>query len=342
MIKRFLFLATTIVGLTLTPGMMLGAETFFEGKMIRLIVGTSPGGGYDIYARTIARHMGNHIPGHPNIIVENMPGAGMLISANYLYKVAKPDGLTIGHFGGGLFFNQVMGQPGVEFDARKFEYIGAATKGDPVCVLAKTSGITSIERWIASKTPVKLGGVGPGLFTPDNCIRILKVALGLPIQLVSGYKGITEVRLATESGELAGTVGAWSGLKMSWRKVLETGDVVVVLQAVPKPIPDIPNVPLAINLAKTDEARQLIEVGIHSNSEIMWPFTLSPGTPKERVEILRKAFQETLRDKEFLAEAAKAKLSLDPISGEEFEKTIARIFKLDSATIAQFKEILFK
>jgi len=339
--KRF-FLPMVAIVFTLIPCITLGAGPFYEGKMIRIIVGTSPGGGYDIYARTIARHLGNHIPGHPNIIVENMPGAGMLISANYLYKIAKPDGLTIGHFGGGLFFNQLMGQPGVEFDARKFEYIGAATKGDPVCVLAKSVGITSIDKWVNSKTPVKLGGVGPGLFTPDNCVRILKVALGLPIQLVSGYKGITEVRLATESGELAGTVGAWSGLKMSWRKFLETGDAVVVLQAVPKPIPDLPNVPLAINLAKTEEARELIEVGIHSNSEIMWPFTLSPGTPKERVEILQKAFQETLKDKEFLAEAEKAKLSLDPITGQEFEKTIARIFKLDSATIAKFKEILFK
>ena len=128
-----------------------------------------------------------------------------------------------------------------------------------------------------------MGGVAPGAFAPDNCIRILKAALGLPIQLISGYNGITDIRLAAESGELAGTVGGWHGLKMSWRKVLDTGDVVVVLQAVPKPFPDLPNVPLAINFAKTEEARQLIEVGIHSNSAIMWPFVLPPGTPKERV-----------------------------------------------------------
>ena len=342
MIKRFLFLIVAIIGLTLIPCITLGAETFYEGKMIRIIVGYSPGGGYDIYARAIARHMLKHIPGHPAIIVENMPGAGGLISANHLYRVAKPDSLTMAHFNGGLFFNQLMGEPGIEFDSRKFEYIGAAVTGYVVCLLSKASGITNIDKWMASKTPVKMGGVAPGAFSPDNCTRILKVALGLPIQLVSGYKGISEVRLATESGELAGTVGAWYGVRASWRKVIETGDVVVVLQATPNPFLDHPNVPLAINLAKTKEARQLIEAGIHSNGVFTWPFVLPPATPKERVQILRKAFQETLKDKEFLAEAEKAKLALDPVTGDELEKAIAEIFKIDSAIVAQFKEILFK
>ena len=156
-IKRFFFLFTAIVWLTLISSISLAAGPFYEGKTIRIIVGFSPGGGYDIYARAIARHMGKHIPGNPTIIVENMPGAGSLISANHLYRVAKPDGLTIGHFSGGLFFNQLMGQPGIEFDARKFEYIGAAVKGDVVCVLTKASGITSIEKWMASKDASQIG-----------------------------------------------------------------------------------------------------------------------------------------------------------------------------------------
>lgn len=341
MFKRLLPLLVCIVGLTLIPYIASAAAPFYEGKTIRIIVGYSAGGGFDTYARVISRHMGRHIQGNPTIIVENMTGAGGLISANHLYKVAKPDGLTIGHFSGYLFFSQVLGQPGIEFDARKFEFIGAARE-EVAYAFTKASGITSIEKWMASKAPVKMGGLGAGTFAPDSVIRILKAALGLPIQLISGYKGTADIRLACESGELAGTSWGWETMRVTWRKSLETGDVVVVLQAVPKPFPDLSTVPLAINVAKTDEARQLIEVGIHSPSVFARPLVLPPGTPKERVEILSKAFQETLKDKEFLAETEKAKLDMNPSTGEELEREVARIFTLESARLAKLKDILFK
>ncbi len=341
MVKRFLCLATAIVGFAVASEVVLASESFYEGKAIRIIVGYSAGGGYDTYARVLSRHMGRHIPGNLAIIVENMPGAGSLISANYLYKVAKPDGLAIGHFGGGLLFNQVMGQLGIEFDARKFVYVGAANKEDDVATLSKASGITNIEKWMSSKTPIKLGGFAPGGLT-DNAIRILKTALGLPIQLVSGYKGSADIRLAVESGELAGSIWAWDGAKTTWRDALESGNIVAVLQAVPKPLPDLPNVPLAINLARTDEARQLIEVGIHRNSVFSRPFVLPPGTPRERVQTIRLAFQKTLKDKEFLAEAEKIQMGLDPITGDELERTVNEIFKLDPVFLVKLKEILFK
>ncbi len=331
-----------IIGLILISFPALAAAPFYEGKTIRIIVGYSAGGGYDTYARVVSRHMGRHIPGNPTIIVENMTGAGSLISANHLYKVAKPDGLAIGHFNGGLFFNQILSQPGIEFDARKFEFIGAAVKEEVAFAFTKASGITSMEKWMSSKTPVKMGGVGPGAFAPDNVIRIVKVALGLPIQLVSGYKGTADIRLACESGELAGTSWGWDSMRATWRKALETGDVVVVLQGVPKPFPDLPKVPLAIHLAKTDEARQLIEVGIHSPSVFARPFVLPPGTAKGRCQILSKALQETLKDKEFLAETEKAKLDLTPVTGEELEEAVSKIFKLDSVMLAKLNGILFK
>lgn len=333
-----------IVLFSFIPEITFSATPFYEGKVIRIIVGYSAGGGYDTYARVVSRHMGKHIPGNPTIIVENMTGAGSLISANHLYKVAKPDGLTIGHFNGGLFFNQVLGEPGIEFDAKKFEFIGAAVKEEVAYAFTKASGITSIEKWMASKTktPVKMGGVAPGAFAPDNVIRIVKAALGLPIQLISGYKGTADIRLACEGGELAGTSWGWDSMRATWRKSLETGDVVVVLQGVPKPFPDLPKVPLAINLAKTDEARQLIEVGIHSPSIFARPFVLPPGTPKEREQILSKALQETLKDKEFLAETEKAKLDLNLVTREELEKAVAGIFKIDSTMSAKLKDILFK
>jgi tripartite-type tricarboxylate transporter receptor subunit TctC len=183
------------------------ADDFYKGKTVRIVVGFSAGGGFDTYARAITRHMSKHIPGQPAIVVENMTGAGSLIAANHVYKVAKPDGLTIGHFIGGLFLGQVLGQAGVEFDARKFEFIGAPITDHVVCALTKASGITSVEKWMASKTPVKMGGIAPGTSTPDNATRILKAALGLPIQLVTGYKGTADVRLAAESGEDPAAVG---------------------------------------------------------------------------------------------------------------------------------------
>ena len=331
-----------IVGVVMVASAALAAAPFYEGKTMRIIVGYSAGGGYDTYARVLSRHMGKYIPGNPTIIVENMTGAGSLISANHVYKVAKPDGLTLGHFNGGLFFNQVLNQPGIEFDARKFEFIGAAVKEECAFAFTKASGITSVEKWAASKTPVKMGGVAPGAFAPDNVIRIVKAALGLPIQLISGYKGTADIRLAAEGGELAGTSWGWDSMRATWRKALETGDVVVVMQAVPKPFADLPNVPLVINLAKTDEARNLIQMGIHSPSVFARPFVLPPGTPQDRLQMLRKALQDTLKDKEFLAETEKAKLDLNPVSGEDLETAVGEIFKMEPSMLPKLNDILFK
>lgn len=315
---------------------------FYKGKALRIIVGFTAGGGFDTYSRAIARHMGKHIPGNPGFIVENMTGAGSLIAANHLYKVAKPDGLTMGHFIGGLFLGQALGQKGIEFDARKFEYIGAPTTDHVVCAFTRASGITNMERWMASKMPVKMGGTGPGNSTPDNVTRILKAVLGLPVQLVSGYKGTADIRLAADGGELAGGCWGWASIKVTWRKALDAGDTVVVLQASRKPHPDLPKVPNAISLAKTDEARQLIEVGIHGDSQIARTYTLPPGTPKERVQILRRAFHDTLKDPEFLADAERSKLTVDPVSGDEVERVIAGLFKFDPPLVAKLNEILYK
>lgn len=317
------------------------ADDFFKGKTIRVVVGFSAGGGFDPYARAIARHMSRHIPGQPPIIVENMTGAGSLISANHMFKVAKPDGLTIGHFIGGLFLGQVLGQPGVEFDGRKFEFIGAPITDHVVCALTKASGITSVEKWMASKTPVKMGGIAPGTSTPDNATRILKAALGLPIQLVTGYKGTADVRLAAESGEVAGGCWGWDSVKTTWRKAIESGDAVVVLQANRKNHPELPQIPQAIKLAKTEDARRMIDVGIHADSDIVRTYTLPPGTPKDRVQTLRKAFDDTLKDAEFLADAKKSNLSVVPVSVEEIERDINALFKLDPGLVAKLKDLLY-
>ena len=314
-------------------------EASFKGKTIRMIVGLAPGGGYDTYSRLIARHLGKHIPGNPVVIVENMDGAGSLIAANYIYKIAKPDGLTIGHILGGLFLQQLLGKAGIEFDAAKFEYIGVPAQDNFMIGVSKATGITSVEKWIASKTIVKFGGVTPGGGT-DDIPKVLAHTLGLPLQVVSGYKGTGPVRLAFNSGEVQGVSNAWESFKATWRQEVESGDVVIVLQATVKAHPELPNVPVAYDLARTDEARKLIQVVVRVNGPSTRPYLLPPGTPKERVEMLRKAFMDTMRDPELLSDAQKAKLDIIPDDGASLERNVREIFKLDPPLVAKLKEIL--
>jgi len=337
--KMLSLLFLIIVGLVLGLGIVHSwAQEFYKDKAVRFVVAYAAGGGYDTYTRLIARHISKHIPGQPSAIVENKTGAGGLIAVNFLYNQAKPDGLTIGNWNGMLGLQQHLGLSGVEYDAPKFESIGAPVRQSQTCLITNASGITSVEKWMASKKPVKLGGLGPGT-TPSDMARVLSAALGLPMQLVEGYKGGADVRLALDSDELEGMCGlAWEIAKATWSKQLEY--MTVVVQAMPKAHPDLPKVPLAINFAKSEEARQLIHVGLHDVSTVVQIYTAPPGTPKDRVQILRKAFQDTLKDPEFLAEAKKARLELDPISAEEVAEIIAGFAKLPLALLGKLKDIL--
>jgi len=340
MSTRMWFYTLTFLSLIL-PDFLFAAEVnFFQGKTVRIVVGTSPGGGFDVYSRALARHMGNYIPGNPTFLVENMSGAGHRIAANHVYKVARPDGLTIGNFFGGLLVGQVLGYSGIEFDAVKFEYIGVPVKDNPVCAFTKASGITSYERWTAAKTPVKLGATGADDLMLYGIPKILNAALGVPVQVVAGYKGTSDIRLAAESGELAGGCWGWESIRSTWRTAIDSGNVNVVLQTVPKSQPELMKVPLAIEMAKTDEGRQLIQIGIHNVSAITRPYMLPPGTPKDRVQILRKALTDTLKDQDFLAEIKKLNFAVDPISGEELDAIIHGLFKIKPETLAKLKEIL--
>lgn len=314
------------------------SDDYYRGKTVRIVVGLSAGGGFDIYARALARHMGKHIAGNPSFVVDNMPGAGSMIAANHVYKAAKPDGLTIGHFVGSLFMQQLLGRPGAEFEATKYEFIGAPIPEKTACALTKASGITNVDRWFAAKTPVKLGATGSGPIV--DVPKILKAAVGLPIQLVLGFKGTADIRLAAESGELAGACWSWDAIKSTWTRGLESGEVNIVLQAVAKPLADLPKVPLAISYAKSADARQLIEVGIHDAADISRPFVMPPGTPKDRVQIMRQAFLATLKDPAFVAEAEKSKLEIDPVTGETLEKIVAGLYKMNPAMLAKLKEVL--
>jgi tripartite-type tricarboxylate transporter receptor subunit TctC len=312
---------------------------FYEGKSIRIIVGFSAGGGYDAYTRTLARHMGKHISGNPAIVVENMPGAGSMISANYSYKAARPDGLTIGHFIGGLFLQQLLRKPGIEFDAARFQFVGVPAQDNFVLGVSKSSGITDLDSWLASKQVVKFGGVATGSGT-DDFPNLLRATIGLPAQMVSGYKGTADVRLAFNSGEIAGLSNSWESTKSTWRKELEVGDLKLIVAATLRSHPELPKLPLAINYAKTEEAKQLISTVARVHGPTVRPYVLPPDTPKDRVQIMRRAFMDTMKDPEFLAEAKKANLDINPDDGATLEQNVKEILKLEPALVAKLKEIL--
>lgn len=339
--KRKISSALIVVGFTLVAaiGPASAQELLYKDKTIRIIVGFAAGGGYDTYARLIARHLSKHLPGNPTVTVDNMAGAGSLISANHLYKVAKPDGLTIGHFIGGLFLQQLLGKPGVEFDARKFEYIGVPAQDDFMLGVSKATGITSAEQLMRAKTPVKLGGVATGSGT-DDLPNIFKATIGLPVQLVSGFKGTAPIRLAFNSGEIEGLFNSWQSFRATWRNEVESGDLKVVLQGTLTRHPELPGVPLGIDLAKTEEAKKLIRVVVQVHGPTVRPLVLPPGTPKERVQMLRNAFMETVKDPELLAEAKKARLEINPLDGATLERGINEIFALDTALVGKLKDIL--
>jgi tripartite-type tricarboxylate transporter receptor subunit TctC len=283
--------------------------------------------------------MGKHIPGNPTLIVENMTGAGTRILAKYLFSAAPPDGLSFGIFNGYLLLGRVLGMKGLDFDVRQYEWIGVPVQDHVSCGITKASGVTNLKEWQATKTPVKIGALGPGNSTAD-VPRLLKGILNLPIQMVEGYKGTADVRIAADSGEVGGACWAWQSMEVTWRKALQSGDVNVVLQVAPKSHPDLTKVPNAFDLVKTDEDKRLLSAGVVLPSSVTRVYAARPGTPKDRIRILQKAFSDTMKDPAFLAEAKKAQLEIDPLTGDEVGKVVAEMFELSPSQIAKLKEIL--
>jgi tripartite-type tricarboxylate transporter receptor subunit TctC len=338
MIRFALLLVILALFRTDLAGAAAADQEFYRGKNIRIIVGFAAGGGFDAYARAIARHMGRHIPGNPSIIVDNMTGAGSRVAANFLFK-AQPDGLVVGNFIGSLLLQQIMGDKGIEFDGVKFEWLGAPVQDESVCALTKASGINSLEDWFAAKKPVKLGGEAPGANDSD-IPRVLRAALNLPIQLIEGFKGTSNIRVAAEAGEVDGGCWTWASIRTTWANGLESGMVKAIIQVNAKKAADIPNVPNAIDYAKTPDARVLIESGIHAPSAILRAYALPPGTPKSRVEVLRTAFNATMKDAEFLAEMKKSKLEINSLTGAEVEGIVKKLFQMDGKSVAKLRDIL--
>jgi len=314
--------------------------SFYRGKVVRLIVGLPPGGGYDTYARAIAHVLGKYIPGNPTVIVENMPGAASVVAANHVYNVAPKDGTVILHYQGTVVPQQLFGAKGIEFDALKFQHLGAPAHDTQELHVASRTGITRFDQIVGPNgREVILAGIAPGALT-DDAPKVVQDALGARIKLVSGYAGTAPVRLAFDAGEVDGFFNAWESTKITNLAEVESGKWVVLVQITERPHPDLPNVPTIADIAHTDEQRQLLRYGIYIPSLFTRPFAVAPGVPPERVRALREAFMQTLADEDFLAAAERGKLTVEPQTGEEIQKLMEEYLTMPEAIKTRLQSVL--
>lgn len=329
------------------PSSDLPAQTsFFEGKTARIIVGFSPGGTYDLWARLIARHMGRHIPGNPNFVVQNMTGGGSIIAANYVYNIAKPDGLTLGVVTPGVFIEQLAGRKEVQFDWAKFSWVGSPERTERIFYIRADTPFKTLEDLRKALEPPKCGSTGVGTasyYWP----RLLADLFGFKLNIVAGYQGSTDVNLAIEKGEMhcwGGTVQAYFGSEpgRTWAK---TGFVKVLVQGGKKRHPQLPDTPTVWELMdkhSTGEAtRRLVKV-LLSPDDLGRPFFGPPKVPADRVNILRAAFTKIMNDPDVVAEAQKKGLDPSLVTGSEIEGLIQELIALPPEVIQRMKKLLEK
>jgi tripartite-type tricarboxylate transporter receptor subunit TctC len=310
----------------------------YKDKTVTIVVGYSPGGSFDLYARVMARYLGRYLPGNPTRIVENMTGAGGIIAANHLYNRVKPDGYTIGAWASPLILQQILGNEAAQFDGRRFGYLGIPAEYDTVCTFNQQSGIAKMDDWINAKRAQKISTIGPGTSTSD-IPKLLKAALNLPMDVIDGYKGGADARLAVESGEVDGYCGSWGTVETVWRSAYDGKKIVPVLQVARQSQAKYKHVPLAHSYAKTEDARELLKIAddVHI---AQFPFSVPPGMAKDRLELLQRAFVRTFKDADLLAEAKRSQLDVDPIDGPAITKTLSGLYDLKPATVARLKDIL--
>ncbi|MCH8055463.1 MAG: hypothetical protein IH857_04825 [Deltaproteobacteria bacterium] len=331
MTKKLLSFLTLVIGLAFLFSASTTAlgEEFYKGKTIRFIVGYSPGGGYDTYTRAAARHISKHIPGNPVPIVQNMTGGGSLISANYVYNRAKPDGLTIGIWNGGLILQQALGGPGIRFNASKFGWVGAPVKGFPTCAIMGFTGLKTLKDVMNSKKPIKMGATRSGAST-DDTPKILNRTLGTKFKVISGYRGTSQIRIALLKKEVDGVCFGWESMSVTARAMLDAkGDDKLIPFIIHGKAegPEVANLPQITKVIKGKNNLATFNAWV-ATFEFQRPLSLPPGTPKARLETLRKAYKAALKDREFLAEAKKSKLIIAYTSGEEIDKRVAQVLAI--------------
>lgn len=298
--------------LALSPASSRAAD-FYAGKTLNIIVSSDTGGGYDTYSRLLSRHFADHIPGHPTLVVQNMPGGGGLRSAQFIYDIAPKDGTTLGNIRASNMLDAILGIRGGDIDPLKYEWIGNMASDTDVCSFWHTSGIKKFDDLRKKQVIVGSSGKGAQNYSFTNAIDYV---LGAKMKIVLGYKGAADRILALERGELQGNCGInGSTITTHWPKLLKEGKLIPVVQSGLAPYPALPNVPMTQSFAKTDEQRKILNT-IFAQMAIARTYALPPGTPKDRIDVLRTAFVKTLKDPAFLADAQKTKVDIDLTGGK--------------------------
>ena len=298
---------------------------FYKGRNIEMIVGWSAGAGYDVYARFLARHMGRHIPGQPGVVVQNMAGAASLRSANYLYNVAAKDGTVIGMVGRGTAFTPLLlPSTPAQFEAARYNWIGSMNDEVSVCVAWGEPGITSLND--AKSKELIIGGSGPSADT-DQFAYLLNRTLGTRFKVIPGYPGGNDINLAMQRGEVKGRCGwSWSSIKVTHPAEYQNKVFHVLVQLSLSKHPDLPHIPLIMDLATSDEQRQMFKL-VFARQVMGRPVLAPPGVPADRVAVLRKAFMDTMKDPEFLAEANRTKIEITAVSGDSVQNLVDEIYR---------------
>jgi len=298
--------------------------SFYKGRTVTIDIGYSAGGGYDIYARVLARHLGDHIPGNPTVIPQNMPGAGSLKVVNYLYNIAPKDGTVLATFARGMAMEPLLDKQGIEFDAQKLTWIGSITNEVSVCAFRSDSGVKTWDDMVTKSYTV--GGTGSGSDT-DVFPNVLRSLFHMKMKLATGYPGGEDVVLALERGEVNGRCGwSWSSLMSRNRPLYEQKQIFVPVQLSLNKHEDLPDVPLVMDLTKDPKISAALKL-IFARQTLARPYAAPPNLPADRAQALRDAFDATMKDPAFLSEAKQTDLEVRPVSGEEMQKLVAELYQ---------------
>jgi tripartite-type tricarboxylate transporter receptor subunit TctC len=308
---------------------------FYKGKRVKIIVGATPGGGYGTYARLLAGYLGKHIPGNPSVTPQFMQGAASIRAANFVYNVAAKDGTVLGAVQRAIPFLPLFGKKGPQYDPQKFNYIGSINNEVSVCVAWHDSGIKTIQD--AQNKELIIGGSGSN--DTENFPAVLNNVLGTKFKIISGYTG-TGINLAIERGEVKGRCGwSWTSLKNQQGRWLKEKKVNILVQLSLKKLPEIGDVPLVTELAKTKDDRQVFEL-LFAPQVMGRPYLMGPGVPKERVEAMRVAFAKTTREPELVAKLGKAQMDVALVSGAEIQEIVANAYKTPKSTVDRARDAL--
>jgi tripartite-type tricarboxylate transporter receptor subunit TctC len=314
---------------------------FYRGRTVRILVGFTAGGGFDVYSRVIARHLGKHIAGHPTVIVENMAGAASIVAANHVYNVGPRDGTVIGNISGPIILEQLFDKPGVQFDMARFRHLAVPVSETYLMVVSRRVGVTRIAEILGPGARQVVVGAIPGS-TVEHAPLLLRDGLGANLKIVSGYKGTADVRMAIENGEVEAFFNTWTSAKVTALDKLKSGEWLILAQLTDTPLAGLPtpHVPAIPDLTQSAEQRQLLRFGTSVPNVFGKLYVMAPGVPPDRAAAVEAALRKTFTDPAFLAEAEKARLEIAPLYGEQIRKLVLEFLGMSPDVKARLQALM--